>query len=239
MSPRRSKQTSRTPLAALAGFAAGITVTVVLLWGGAAGAPRPAAPGEDCGQAVLDNADATLTRAPASRRAIAARAAVDAPEAADPAPPRIGGDPMADLRRRDLLIPVEGYASAALRSSFDEPRGGNRVHEAMDLLAPRHTAVLAVEDGTVARLFTSKAGGLTIYQFDPSTSFVYYYAHLERYAPGLRDGAALRRGQVIGYVGTSGNAPENTPHLHFAIYRLTEPKRWWEGAPVDPYEVLR
>jgi murein DD-endopeptidase MepM/ murein hydrolase activator NlpD len=214
-------------------------VTVVLLWGGAAGAPRPAAPGEDCGQAVLDNADATLTRAPASTRAIAARAAVDAPEAADPAPPRIGGDPIADLRRRDLLIPVEGYEPAALRSSFDEPRGGNRMHEAMDLLAPRHTAVLAVEDGTVARLFTSKAGGLTIYQFDPSTSFVYYYAHLERYAPGLRDGATLRRGQVIGYVGTSGNAPEDTPHLHFAIYRLTEQKQWWEGAPVDPYGVLR
>jgi murein DD-endopeptidase MepM/ murein hydrolase activator NlpD len=126
-----------------------------------------------------------------------------------------------------------------LRSSFDEQRGSARKHEAMDILAPRNTPVVAVEDGTVAKLFTSKAGGITVYQFDPTTTYVYYYAHLERYAAGLIDGGKLRRGQVIGYVGTSGNAPKDTPHLHFAIFKLTERKRWWEGAAIDPYDVLK
>jgi murein DD-endopeptidase MepM/ murein hydrolase activator NlpD len=170
-------------------------------------------------------------------RDVPVRAANDTAGAA--ALPRIGGNPIDDLRRRQLLIPVEGYDRGTLRSSFSEPRGSGRVHEAMDLLAPRHTPVLAVEDGRVARLFTSQAGGLTIYQFDPTTSFAYYYAHLERYAPGLQDGSPLRRGQVIGYVGTSGNAPEDTPHLHFAIFRLTAEQQWWNGVPLDPFEVLR
>ena len=97
----------------------------------------------------------------------------------------------------------------------------------------------AVEDGTIARLFYSKAGGITVYQFDPTSNFCYYYAHLERYAEGLREGEAVRRGQIIGYVGTSGNAPKTTPHLHFAIFRLTEARHWWEGTPIDPYDVFR
>jgi murein DD-endopeptidase MepM/ murein hydrolase activator NlpD len=99
--------------------------------------------------------------------------------------------------------------------------------------------VKAVEDGTIARLFHSRAGGITIYQFDPSQQFCYYYAHLSRYAPNLKEGERVRKGQVIGYVGTSGNAPKATPHLHFAIFRLTAEKRWWEGTPIDPYDVLR
>jgi murein DD-endopeptidase MepM/ murein hydrolase activator NlpD len=109
----------------------------------------------------------------------------------------------------------------------------------MDLLAPRHTPVVAVESGIIARLFNSKAGGLTIYQFDPTTTYAYYYAHLQGYAEGLEEGATVARGQTIGYVGTSGNAPANTPHLHFAIFVLTDDKRWWEGTPLDPFEVLR
>jgi len=88
-------------------------------------------------------------------------------------------------------------------------------------------------------LFTSKAGGLTVYQFDPSSTYAYYYAHLERYASGLTDGDHVRRGQLLGYVGTSGNAPPDTPHLHFAIFKLTDKKRWWEGSPIDPFAVLR
>jgi murein DD-endopeptidase MepM/ murein hydrolase activator NlpD len=121
--------------------------------------------------------------------------------------------------------------------SFADARGG-RKHEALDILAPRNTPVKAVEDGRIARLFSSKAGGITIYQFDPSEQFCYYYAHLERYAEGLAEGDAVRKGQVIGYVGTSGNAPTDTPHLHFAIFQLTAAKRWWEGTPIDPYDVL-
>jgi peptidoglycan LD-endopeptidase LytH len=145
----------------------------------------------------------------------------------------------AGLEDRNLLIPVEGVAASVLTRQFSDARSGSRRHEAIDILAPRNTPVLAVEDGTIARLFFSKAGGTTVYQFDPSSAFCYYYAHLERYADGLREGQTVRRGQVIGYVGTSGNAPKSTPHLHFAIFRLTDAKRWWEGTPIDPYDVLR
>jgi murein DD-endopeptidase MepM/ murein hydrolase activator NlpD len=126
-----------------------------------------------------------------------------------------------------------------LTRSFDDVRGATRRHEAIDILAPRNTPVLAVEDGTIARLFQSKAGGITIYQFDPTGRYCYYYAHLDRYADDLREGQAVRKGQVIGYVGTTGNAPKDTPHLHFAVFRLTADKRWWEGTPIDPYDVLR
>ncbi len=144
-----------------------------------------------------------------------------------------------ELKDRDLLIPVEGVRADQLTRQFADERGASRKHEALDILAPRNTPVRAVEDGTIARLFYSKAGGITVYQFDPTATFCYYYAHLERYADGLREGSPVRRGQTIGYVGTSGNAPKTTPHLHFAVFRLTEAKRWWEGTPIDPYDVLR
>ena len=143
-----------------------------------------------------------------------------------------------ELRDRRLQIPVDGVKASDLRRQFSEPRSGHK-HEAIDIIAPRSTPVRAVEDGTIARLFFSKAGGITVYQFDPSGQFCYYYAHLERYADGLREGQSVSRGQVLGYVGTSGNAPKDTPHLHFAVFRLTEAKRWWEGTPLDPYDILR
>ncbi|MEO8505602.1 MAG: M23 family metallopeptidase [Acidobacteriota bacterium] len=143
-----------------------------------------------------------------------------------------------DLERRALLIPVDGIRPQDLRDSFDEGRRGH-THEAIDILAPRNTPVRAVEDGVIAKLFNSVPGGITIYQFDPAGDYCYYYAHLQRYADDLANGKAVRRGQIIGYVGTSGNAPANTPHLHFAIYRLNASKRWWEGAALDPYPVLR
>jgi murein DD-endopeptidase MepM/ murein hydrolase activator NlpD len=145
----------------------------------------------------------------------------------------------AGLEDRDLEMPVEGVQPESLTRQFVDPRGSSRRHEAIDILAPRNTPVKAVEDGTIARLFHSRAGGITIYQFDPSQQFCYYYAHLSRYAPNLKEGERVRKGQVIGYVGTSGNAPKATPHLHFAIFRLTAEKRWWEGTPIDPYDVLR
>ena len=144
-----------------------------------------------------------------------------------------------DLAARHLTIPVEGIPAEKLVRSYHDARSGGREHEALDILAPRNTPVVAVEDGTVAKLFLSKAGGNTIYQFDPTREYAYYYAHLERYAEGLKEGEAIHRGQVIGYVGTSGNAPKNTPHLHFAVFRLTSEKHWWEGTPIDPYDILR
>jgi murein DD-endopeptidase MepM/ murein hydrolase activator NlpD len=143
-----------------------------------------------------------------------------------------------ELRGRRLEFPVEGVPREKLVDTFDDPRTGH-IHEAADILAPRNTPVRAVETGTIARLLSNASGGNTIYQLDPSERFVYYYAHLERYADGLREGQKVDRGQVIGYVGTSGNAPRNTPHLHFAIFRVVDQRQWWGGAPINPYLVLR
>jgi peptidoglycan LD-endopeptidase LytH len=141
-----------------------------------------------------------------------------------------------DLRGRRLEVPVEGVDRKTLRDSFSEGRAGH-VHEAIDILAPRGTPIVAVEDGRIEKLFTSKRGGLTIYHFDPSRRYCYYYAHLDRYAAGLKEGQTVKRGQVIGYVGISGNAPAQTPHLHFTVFKLAEGKRWWQGAPLNPFPL--
>jgi murein DD-endopeptidase MepM/ murein hydrolase activator NlpD len=151
---------------------------------------------------------------------------------------RVFGSDVENLRSRSLMVPVEGFKSGDLASSFDDARGTRR-HEAIDILAPRGTDVLAVEDGKIVKLFTSAAGGLTIYQFDPTESFVYYYAHLDTYAPGLKEGAFVRKGDVLGTVGTTGNAPKDTPHLHFAIAKLDPDRRWWGGTALDPFLVWR
>jgi peptidoglycan LD-endopeptidase LytH len=143
------------------------------------------------------------------------------------------------LRHRSLAIPVRGLEAGKLVSTFQDARGSSRRHEAIDILAPRGTQVVAADDGSVAKIFTSNAGGLTLYQFDPSEAFVYYYAHLDSYAPGLKEGMMLRKGDVIGTVGTTGNAPENTPHLHFAIMKLDPDKHWWGGTALDPFLVWR
>ena len=150
----------------------------------------------------------------------------------------VTGSDLDALRSRSLIIPVRGLEAEDLMSSFDDARGSRR-HEAIDILAPRGTDVVAVDDGKVAKIFTSQAGGLTVYQFDPSETFVYYYAHLDKYAPDLKEGAMLRKGDLIGWVGTSGNAPKNTPHLHFAISKLDADRRWWGGTALDPYLVWR
>ena len=142
------------------------------------------------------------------------------------------------LASRKLAFPVQGLDARSLRDNFAERRGGGRPHEAIDIMAARGTPVVAVEDGRVAKLFRSDAGGLTIYQFDPSERYAYYYAHLERYAEGLAEGARVRRGEVIGYVGSSGNARPDAPHLHFTIFRLGPERRWWKGTPVNPYPYL-
>ena len=141
----------------------------------------------------------------------------------------MSADTVEELRRRSLTLPVQGIKREELRDTFNEMRGATRRHEAIDILAPRNTPVFAVEDGEIAKLFVSEAGGITIYQFDPDEEYVYYYAHLERYAGGLKEGDDVKRGQIIGYVGTTGNAPRDTPHLHFAIFKMTDEKRWWQG----------
>src|SRR5450830_145036 len=137
-----------------------------------------------------------------------------------------------------LLLPVAGVSAKELTDTFNQARGSERRHEALDIVAPKGTPVLAVADGKVVKLFNSKAGGLTVYQFDPSEKYAYYYAHLDSYAPDLKEGQTLRRGQMVGYVGVSGNADPATPHLHFAIFELAAHKKWWQGTPVNPYPYL-
>lgn len=227
MSRRRTIDAYRLTLAGFVGFLAGVILTVAVLRDLAK--PRR--------EQTLLEAPASPT-SPTADRDRTVRDTVEPAVLASKPPPRFEGDPVADLRDRQLLVPVLGVARTQLRASFDEQRGSDRKHEALDILADRHTPVIAVEAGTIARLFSSERGGITVYQFDPTTSYVYYYAHLERYAAGLEEGARVNAGQVLGYVGTSGNAPKDTPHLHFAIFKLSEKKRWWEGAPIDPFVVL-
>jgi peptidoglycan LD-endopeptidase LytH len=160
---------------------------------------------------------------------------VPLPPHALPAPPPDLFD-YARLKTRGLIIPVQGVAASQLRDNFSEMRG-NRVHEAIDIPAPRGTPVLAVDDGAIEKLFTSVPGGLTIYEFDGDKAYCYYYAHLDRYADGLKEGMAVRKGDVIGYVGTTGNAPPGTPHLHFTIFKLGPEKQWWKGTAVNPFPL--
>ena len=138
-----------------------------------------------------------------------------------------------------LLLPVQGITARQLRDTFADSRGGKSGgHEAIDIAAPLGTPVLAVDDGRIAKLFLSRLGGITIYQFDSTSQFAYYYAHLDHYAPGLAEGQTVRRGSVIGYVGFSGNTTPDAPHLHFAIFRLGPEKQWWKGQPINPFPYL-
>jgi peptidoglycan LD-endopeptidase LytH len=162
------------------------------------------------------------------------------PQAAAAMPGREGQaqDGASLLAAKPLIVPVAGVQPQQLRDNYDQSRG-SRKHEAIDIMAPRGTPVHAVDDGKLVKLFRSVPGGLTVYQFDPQGQLAYYYAHLDRYADGLREGMQLRRGDLIGYVGTTGNSAPDAPHLHFAVFRLTPQQQWWKGDPVNPYPALR
>lgn len=166
--------------------------------------------------------------------AAAAAAFACALAAAQPVPA-----PEALLLGKRLALPVQGVPRAALHDTFAEARSLGRKHDAIDIAAARGSKVYAVDDGTVVKLFRSIPGGITVYQFDPSGALSYYYAHLDHYAEGLREGAWVRRCDVIGYVGSTGNAAADAPHLHFAVSALGEPKRWWQGRAINPYPALR
>jgi murein DD-endopeptidase MepM/ murein hydrolase activator NlpD len=200
------------PLAMLASFVAGAAIDG---WLRTYGPPAPAQPAA---------ADVFLAAPPANR---------SVPETPPPAVATTGDIPLSHLR-----LPIDGETIDSLKGGFAERRSGDRPHEAVDILAPRNTPVHAVENGSIAKLFTSKAGGLTIYQFDPGGRLCYYYAHLDHYVDGLKDGQTIAQGEVIGYVGTTGNAPPNTPHLHFAVFELNADRRWWQGKALDPYLVF-
>jgi murein DD-endopeptidase MepM/ murein hydrolase activator NlpD len=152
------------------------------------------------------------------------------PEA--PLPPT----PAEELAARQLVVPVRGVARSALKDTFGAVRGKGRSHRAIDIMAPYGTPVLAADEGRIEKITENRAGGLTLYQVDASGRFVYYYAHLSDYVEGLREGQLVKRGEVIGYVGSSGNA--TTPHLHFQAMVLADGKRWWGGEPVNPYAAL-
>ena len=137
-----------------------------------------------------------------------------------------------------LAMPLASIRPEQLVDTFNDLRGGDRRHEALDIPAPAGTPVLAVADGHIEKLFTSVPGGLTIYQFEPGGRYAYYYAHLQGYAPGLAEKQTVRRGQLIGYVGSTGNASPEAPHLHFAMFELGPEKRWWQGTAIDPYPLL-
>ena len=137
-----------------------------------------------------------------------------------------------------LLLPVQGVQPSQLQDTFTDARSEGRVHDAIDIMAAEGTPVLAVADGQVEKLFDSDKGGLTMYQFDPDGVHCYYYAHLQRYADGLAEKKQIKRGEVIGYVGSTGNANKDAPHLHFEIHLLGPEKQWWKGESINPYPLL-
>jgi murein DD-endopeptidase MepM/ murein hydrolase activator NlpD len=175
-------------------------------------------------------------RSVATANGVSAAPAVSRPASisADPSPPAIQVAP------GRLVLPVQGVAAAQLVDTWGQSRaGGARVHEAIDIMAPRGTPVLAAAAGLVEKLFVSVRGGITIYVRSPDRRTIYYYAHLDRYAPGLAEKQAVQAGQVIGYVGATGDASPDAPHLHFAIARVSPDDGWWQGTPVNPYPLLR
>jgi murein DD-endopeptidase MepM/ murein hydrolase activator NlpD len=150
----------------------------------------------------------------------------------------VAEDDMGYLRTRSLLVPVAGVTIGQLRDSFLDGRSEGRTHQALDIMAPVNTPVLATDDGKIMKLFQSDRGGIMVYQSDPSGKYVYYYGHLSRYADGMADGKQVKRGEVIGYVGDTGNAGAGNYHLHFGISKMRAPGRWSGGAPINPYTLL-
>jgi murein DD-endopeptidase MepM/ murein hydrolase activator NlpD len=235
---RRSEQRGIVIPALVACFCTGMMVG----WWLRSGAPQPSVPpAAPSGRVLVDPA---RREGPARESEVAATTGEPLVAPASPNSPKLptllpAAGTIGDVRGRGLRLPIDGMSVEAMKGGFAERRdAGGRPHEAVDILAPRNTPVYAVDDGTIAKLFESRAGGITVYQYDPSGRFCYYYAHLEHYASGLRENQRVSRGDVIGYVGTSGNAPPNTPHLHFAVFELDADRRWWKGRAIDPYLIF-
>ena len=139
---------------------------------------------------------------------------------------------------RGMAIPVAGMTVDQLQDTFDEGRSSGRVHRALDILAPRGTPVVAADSGRILRVKFNSLGGNTIYATDPLGRVVYYYAHLDAYRSGLAEGAAVARGDTLGFVGTTGNAPKDTPHLHFQVMRMPPDGKYWDGEAINPYPLF-
>jgi len=142
------------------------------------------------------------------------------------------------LRSRQMVVPVAGADMTRVEDSFNDPRDGERVHRAIDILAPRGTPILSADDGRIIRMTTSTLGGISMYTVDPEQRIVYYYAHMDRYNDAMVTGKTISKGDTLGFVGTTGNAPKNTPHLHFQVMRWPADGKYWNGEPIDPFELL-
>ena len=174
--------------------------------------------------------------------AACSRARITTEPAAAPAPVEASAtpgssstvSPEALLAAKGLIIPVRGVDASRVRDSYTASRGG-RTHDAVDIMAARGTPVIAADSGTIIKLRQNEAGGITIYQLDHAEHFIYYYAHLDRYQEGLAEGMVIRQGDVLGFVGTTGNAPPDTPHLHFQVMLYRGHGQYWGGDPINPH----
>lgn len=160
------------------------------------------------------------------------------PSHAGPRDAAVTDEDLAALWSRQIMIPVEGVTRLRLRDNYAAGRANGRIHGALDILAPQSTPVMAAADHVIGRLFEGKVGGIVIYAYDDEQRFVYYYAHLERYRRGLSVGDRVAKGSVIGYVGTTGNAPKNAPHLHFQVMKRGRGRAWWDGPPINPFSFF-
>ncbi len=160
------------------------------------------------------------------------------PEHAGPRSVAVTDEDLALLWQRQLMVPVQGYTRGMLRDNYAARRARGKIHGALDIMAPRSTPVLAAADHVIGRLFEGPVGGIVIYAYDDEERFVYYYAHLDRYRRGLAVGDRVAKGSVIGYVGTTGNAPPNAPHLHFQVMKRGRGRAWWDGPPINPYSFF-
>lgn len=176
---------------------------------------------------------------PAAPRSSASSPASNSSVAVSPASASMSAD-VEYLRSRQLLVPVAGADMSKVYDTFNDPRdGGERVHRAIDILAPRGTPILSADDGRILRMSTNALGGITMYTVDPESRIVYYYAHMDHYNDAMSPGREIVKGDTLGYVGTTGNAPKDTPHLHFQVMRWPADGKYWNGDPIDPYELLR
>jgi murein DD-endopeptidase MepM/ murein hydrolase activator NlpD len=181
----------------------------------------------------------TLSPASAPRRTPSpAGSAVATRDVVGTTGPMSGSETVNYILGRGLVVPVAGVAVSQLEDSYDEGRDDGRVHRALDILAPRGTPVVAADDGRILRVRPNALGGNTVYATDPLGRVVYYYAHLDAYQPGLVEGATIARGDVLGTVGTTGNAPKNTPHLHFQVMRMPADGKYWDGDAINPYPLF-
>ncbi|HZG53533.1 MAG TPA: M23 family metallopeptidase [Pyrinomonadaceae bacterium] len=205
----------------------------------ATGEPSPPSNG-DAAAAVANAAPSLAPTPDASPSAQGASPSMTPSPPAHTAPPAptVQADAGATSSGASLTIPVAGVRPEQLQDTYTQSRSEGRTHNAIDIMAARNTPVVAAADGRVIKLFQSERGGITLYQLGTDNRTVYYYAHLERYADGLAENRFMRRGELLGYVGDSGNAGRDNCHLHFSIWLVTDPKRFWDGENLNPYPLL-